>query len=247
MNPLSGLTNSPTSHLQIRLLVADIADLEAERARIQSLIDSYYRRLHHQLGDLMSEIAQLQLQLATRRASQTRRRSDAEAAHSARVRFEQTQHTVQEALANMPTEPDTAVDETELRKLYRQAVAQAHPDLFFNEPDKQKQATAFMAELNEAYERKDLTVVRKLAQQLQDGLLFLDETSLHNDPEALQQLVERLTQRKQALEADIQTLRRQEGYNIMSQSPPEQAVHFDQLQKNLQEHLAILAQSLDTL
>ncbi|WP_144035921.1 J domain-containing protein [Spirosoma fluviale] len=226
-------------------LLTQLATLEAEKKRLQSLVDSYYRRLHHQLGELLTQIIQLQEQLATRRAGQTRRRSDVEAAHQARACFEQTQHRVQEALAHTPTEPDAVGDETELRKLYRQAVAQAHPDLFFTEPDKQERATAFIAQLNEAYGRKDLMGVRQLAQQLQDGLLFLDETTLHNDPEALQQAVERLTQRKQALETDIQTLRQQEGYVIMSQSPTEQAAHFDRLQKNLQEHLAILAQSLD--
>ncbi|MCX6219084.1 J domain-containing protein [Spirosoma sp.] len=238
---------SPINLVDIRNLLTQITTLEAEKVSTQSLIESYYRRLHHQLGDLLSEIAHLQNQIAARRASKTRRRSDVEAARHAHARFEQTQRTIQEALANAPTAPDTIADETELRKLYRKAVAQAHPDRFFKEPDKQKLATAFMAQLNEAYERKDLNVVRQLGQQLQDGLLFLDENSLTHTPKALQQLVERLTQRKQALEVDIQILQQQEGYKIMSQSPPEQVAHFNQLQKNLQEHLAILAQSLHTM
>lgn len=251
MNPIASASlehyPSPISRADVRNLLAQLTTLQTEKDRIQSFIDQYYRRLHHQLGELITQTIQLQAQLAARRARQTRRRSDSEAAHHARARFDQTQRTLQEALAHTPTEPDNAADETELRKLYRQAVAQAHPDRFFNEPDKQAQATVFMTQLNEAYGRKDLMVVRQLAQQLQDGLLFLDETTLHRDPEALQQLVNRLTQRIQALEVDIHTLRQQEGYGVMARSLPEQDAHFDQLQKNLQEHLAVLAQSLDTL
>ncbi|WP_461148969.1 J domain-containing protein [Spirosoma pulveris] len=230
---------------QVQVILPQLTALEAEKVRAQSLIDSYYRRLNHQLSELLGKIAQLQVQLTTRRASQTRRRSDTEAAHQARAHFEQTQQRVQEALAHAPAEPDTVAEENELRKLYRQAVAQAHPDLFFTEPDKQERATAFMVQLNEAYGKKDWTVVRQLTQQLQDGLLFLNEATQPNDPEALRQVVERLTQRKQALETDIQALRQQEGYVIMSRSPAEQDAHFDGLQKNLQEHLAMLAQALD--
>lgn len=225
---------------QIRALQAEITALETEKARIQALIDQYYRRFRQQFGELLRQIIQLQGHLATRRAGQSRRRSDAEVANDYRARYEQTQRKLEEALAHAPAEPD-AIAAADLRHLYRQAVAVAHPDRFFNDPHRMAQATEFMARLNNAYQRQDLATVRHLAQQLQAGFLFMDDAP-QTDPHALQRWFEQLIGQKLTLEADIQALVREEAHIIMTGSPTAQNDHFDQLQKNIWQQLNELTQ-----
>lgn len=98
-----------------------------------------------------------------------------------------------------------------------------------------------MVRLNDACQRQDLATVRHLTQQLQAGFLFMDNVP-QTDPHALQRWFEQLFGQKSTLEADIQDLVREEASIVMSGNPTGQDDHFDQLQKNIRQHLNELSQ-----
>jgi len=200
---------------QIQRLTSLIAQLEEERAGCQYRIDQYYRLFRMHLGDLLTQTVDLQMQLALRRATQTGRRSDAEEAQVWRDRFEQTNQSVREAIAHQPADLDETAEE-ELRRLYRQAVRLAHPDRHANNPDRMAQATAYLARLNDAYQRRDLTAVRRLTQELNDGRVFANGAEATNDLDALSQWHQRLTARQTTLQVEIDRLKADEAYTRMT-------------------------------
>ena len=229
---------------QIRVLETQIAQLEEEKARCQYLIDQYYRLFRLQLGDLLTQTVELQLQLANQRAGQTGRRSDAEEAQSWRDRFNQTNQAVREAIAYQPVDLDEAA-ERELRRLYRQAVTLAHPDRHASNPDRMAQATAYMMRLNEAYQHRDLTAVRQLVQALTDGHLFIAQPEITLDGEALRQWYQRLANRQTALQLEIDLLQRDEGYRRMT-GDTDLTDHFAQLRQQMLQQIDCLHRQLSS-
>lgn len=83
-----------------------------------------------------------------------------------------------------------------LRQFYHHTATRAHPDRFINNPAQQQQTTAFVTQLNEAYASKNPISIRPLAQQLDDGLVFLKETTLPDNPDIWPQLLKKLTKCK---------------------------------------------------
>ena len=236
--PSPSLTIHPgKAHLltQIQLLESRIAQLEEEKARCQSLIDQYYRRFRLHLGDLLTQTVELQMQLAIRRAIQTGRRSDTEEAQSWRDRFEQTNQAVQEAIAYQPVVLDETAEQ-ELRRLYRQTVGLAHPDRHAADPDRMAQATAYMARLNDAYQRRDLTAVRQLAQELNNGRVFENQVEITYDLETLRQWHQRLTDRQTALQMEIDQLQQDEGYRRMAEDT-DLTKHFARLRQQMRQQI----------
>lgn len=227
---------------QIRVLETQIAQLEEEKARCQYLIDQYYRLFRLNLGDLLTQTVDLQMQLAVRRAGQTGRRSDREEAQSWRDRFSQTNQTVREAIAHQPVDLDEAT-ERELRRLYRQAVTLAHPDRHANDPDRMAQATGYMMRLNEAYQRRDLTAVRQLVRELNDGHLFTAQPETALDWEALQQRHQQLIDRQTALQTEIDQVQRDEGYQRMTGNS-NLTDHFTQLRQQMLQQIDHLQRQL---
>lgn len=220
---------------QIRALEPQIALLEEEKAACQYQIDRYYRLFRLQLGDLLTQTVELQVKLSLRRSARTGRRSDAEEAQAWQDKFEQTNRAVREAIAHTATDFNE-IAEQEIRRLYRQAVMLAHPDRHINDPERMAQANAYMAQLNDAYQRRDLATVRQLVQDLNDGLLFLAPPEITLDLDALQQWHQRLADRYTALQAEINRLRADEAYQLISTSP-NLAPHFDTLRERMQQQI----------
>lgn len=227
---------------QIRALSSQIARLEEEKAGCQCCIDQYYRLFRVQLGELLLQTTDLQLKLALQRASQTGRRSDSEEAQSWQERFAQTNRIVQEAIAHQPTQLDETA-ETELRRLYRQAVLLAHPDRHANNPDRVAQATAFMVQLNDAYKQRDLATVRRLVFDLNESHWLTDQAEATYDLAALQQWHERLVDRQTKLQQEINRLKAEESYQLMREGS-DLTTHFSNLRQRMQQQIDHLRQRL---
>ncbi|GAB4049574.1 hypothetical protein [Spirosoma litoris] len=239
MNVQSSL---PTPHpakadllTQIRALEGQIALLEEEKAACQYQIGRYYRLFRLQLGDLLTQTVELQLKLSLRKSAQTGRRSDAEAAKVWQDTFEQTNRAVREAVAHRPTDFDE-ITEREIRLLYRQAVRLAHPDRHVDDPDRMAQATAYMARLNDAYQRRDLTTVRLLVQELNDGLLFMARPETTLDLEALREWHQRLVDRQAGLQTEVNHLKATEAYQLMA-NDIDLIAHFANLREQMQQQI----------
>ncbi len=230
---------------QIRALEPQIARLEEEKAGCQYQIDRYYRLFRLYLGDLLTQMVELQMQLALRRATQTGRRSDAEEAQNWRDRFEQTNQAVREAMAHQPTNLGET-DEHELRRLYRQAVTVAHPDRHTNDPDRTAQATAYMMQLNDAYKRRDLITIRRLVQELDKGRLFTTQPETSYDLDELQQWYQRLTDRQTVLQTEIDQLKTDDAYQLMMANTDLMS-HFSVLRDNMLHQIDHLQRNLQSL
>ncbi|GAB3769557.1 hypothetical protein GCM10028818_05790 [Spirosoma horti] len=230
---------------QIRALESQIALLEEEKAACQYQIDQYYRLFRLHLGDLLTQTVELQLKLAIRRAGQTGRRSDAEDAQTWQDRFEQTNRAVQEAIAHKPADLDDTAEQ-DLRRLYRKAVTLAHPDRHINDPDRVAQATAYMARLNDAYQRRDLAMVRRLVQDLTDGLLFMAPLETTQSMEVLQHLYQRLTGRNTTLQAEINRLKADDAY-CRQTSLTDLMTHFAALREQMKQQINHLQQQFPPL
>lgn len=223
---------------QVRAQEDTVAQLEEEKAGCQYQIEQYYRLLRGRVGDLLTELLAVQLQLARQRAGQTGRRSDAEAARGWQEQLDSTNRVIQDAIAHQPVDlAETA--QPELKRLYRQAVTLAHPDRHANNPDRMAQATAFMMQLNDAYQRQDLPTVRRLVQDLTDGRLFLVQDDTTYSIDTLRQWLQRLTDRQQALQAEIAQLTAESAYQYMTNGT-DLTAHFTQLHTALTQQLAQL-------
>lgn len=227
---------------QIRALESQIALLEEEKAACHYQIDQYYRLFRLHLGDLLTQTVELQLKLSLQRAGQTGRRSDAEEAQTWQDRFEQTNRVVQEAIAHKPTELDQTAEQ-ELRRLYRKAVTLAHPDRHVNDPDRMAQATAYMVRLNDAYQRRDLAMVRQLVRDLTDGLLFMAAPETTHSLEALQEWYQRLMDRQMTLQADITRLKADDAYHQLT-CQVDLMAHFTALRERMQQQINLLQQQI---
>ncbi len=223
---------------QIRALEEAVAGLEVDKAGCQYQIEHYYRLLRGKVGDLLTQLLAAQLQLAQQRAGQTGRRSDAEAARGWQERLGKTNQVIQDAIAHQPVDlAETA--QPELRRLYRQAVTLAHPDRHANDPDRMAQATAFMMQLNDAYQRQDLPTVWRLVQDLTAGRLFLVQNDTTYSIDALRQWLQRLTERQQALQTEIGQLKAESAYQYMTDGT-DLTAHFARMHRELTQQLAQL-------
>lgn len=215
--PTSNLIRNPVPDLlraRIRTLEIEIAVLEEQKRRDESLIDQYHFLIRVHIGDLLIAIADLKAKLAERLARQTRRRSDTDRADNLRSTYERTHQQVSVATDNpLPSLTENA--EIELRRLYRQAATQAHPDRFMNDPVRYALANKYMASLNEAYKQKDLAQLRRLVEDLEDGLIFNTHTDT-DDKAVLEKRLARLLALKTDLMAQIQALQQDEGYQWMT-------------------------------
>ncbi|AKD56082.1 J domain-containing protein [Spirosoma radiotolerans] len=229
---------------KIQRLESSIARLEEEKAACQYQIDQYYRLFRLHLGDLLTQTVDLQLKLALQRARQTGRRSDAEEAQTWQDRFEETNRAVQEAIAHKPTELDETAEQ-DLRRLYRKAVSLAHPDRHVNDPDRMAQATAYMTRLNDAYQRRDLTLVRQLVQDLNNGLLFMPSSETTQTLEALQGVYQRLLDRQTTLQADINQLKANDAYQQLT-SQADLMAHFTGLGEQMKQQIHHLQQQVQS-
>ncbi len=217
--PLStALTSDPSLGLlraRIRTLEMEIAILEEQKQQGESILTQYHYLVRTHLGDLLTAIADLKARIAERQAAQSGRRSDIDQAETLRQSYEQTYSHVADALANpLPTLSDES--QTELRRLFRKAATQAHPDRFANDPVRCKQATDFMTRLNNAYAHKDLDALRQLVDDLNDGLVFDTDLDTNNDLTMLEKQRDRLLALKADLITQIAAIEQNEAYQWMT-------------------------------
>ena len=209
-DPSAGLLRARILTLEI-----EIAVLEEQKQQHESVLTQYQHLIRVHLGDLLTDIADLRAKIAGREALQSGRRSDTERAENLRFASEQTHRHVEEAIANpLPTLTDDG--QAELRRLFRKAAAQAHPDRFINDPIRCKQATEFMARLNAAYAQKDLDTLRRLVDELTDGRVFDTALGTISDQAVLEKRLSRLLALKAELLTQIETIEQDEAYLWMT-------------------------------
>ncbi len=227
--------------MEIRLLETEVAQLETEKADLENKLE--YATIYIQLAlrDLLREKLRVQAILAVYKASQTAKAVDRQQAEEQQRLVEEAENlfdTFQERQQVLENE----VDELSLKKQYREACVMAHPDKFFNNPEKQQKATELMSRLTTAYRDRNADLVREIWQSLCEGIAFGLDWDAPTDSETLKRIWDSLRQKKDDLLTFIEKSQQSNLYQIIQKSSLDEFIAAER-QKLLTE-IEILKQSI---
>jgi hypothetical protein len=205
----------PEERLERAVRVAEQALIEYEIAVETFRIEvENFSRLHHQkLGPMYARLDELDADIAEARAARTGDPEDVRAAQEARARVmpmpgvEELFHGWMDSeglfpeaaamLTEQPVQPPQRVRPSdEARKLYRELVRKAHPDLAQDEEERARR-DEFISRVNTAYGRGDEALLRELAEEWAAGPVPAEWRPSHS--EELYARLEWLSQRKELL------------------------------------------------
>lgn len=205
----------PEERLERAVRVAEQALIEYEIAVETFRIEvENFSRLHHQkLGPMYARLDELDAEIAEAKATRTGDPEDVRAAREARARVmpmpgvEELFHGWMDSeglfpeaaamLTEQPVQPPERVRPSdEVRKLYRELVRKAHPDLAQDEAERARR-DEFIARVNTAYGRGDEALLRELAEEWAAGPVPAEWQPSHS--EELYARLEWLSQRKELL------------------------------------------------
>ncbi|MEV7418515.1 J domain-containing protein [Streptomyces sp. NPDC089919] len=177
----------PEARLERAVRAAEQALIEFEIAVETFRVEvENFSRLHHQkLGPMYARLDELDAQIAEARAARTgdpedlRRARDLRALVMPMPGVDELFHDwldsdgLSDAAGAMLTEqpvrpPERVRPSEEVRKLYRELVRRAHPDLAQDEPERVRR-DGFIARVNAAYGRGDAALLRELAEEWAAG------------------------------------------------------------------------------
>jgi hypothetical protein len=205
----------PEERLERAVRAAEQALIEFEIAvetfRVE--VDNFSRLHHQKLGPMYSRLDELDAEIAEARAARTGDPDDIRKAHEARARVmpmpgvEELFHGWMDSeglfpeavamLTDQPVRPPQRVRPSEeARKLYRELVRKAHPDLAQDE-DERGRRDEFIARVNAAYGRGDEALLRELSEEWAAGPV--PEEWKPSRSEELYARLEWLAQRKEML------------------------------------------------
>lgn len=205
----------PEARLERAVRAAEQALIEFEIAVETFRVEvENFSRLHHQkLGPMYSRLDELEAQIAEARAARTGDPEDIFKAHEARARVmpmpgvEELFHGWMDSdglfpeavamLTDQPVRPPQRVRPSEeARKLFRELVRKAHPDLAQDDGER-KRRDEFISRVNTAYARGDEALLRELAAEWAAGPA--PEEWKPSRSEELYARLEWLSQRKEML------------------------------------------------
>ncbi|WP_329572128.1 hypothetical protein [Streptomyces sp. NBC_01361] len=212
----------PEERLERAVLAAEQALIEYEIAVETFRVEvENFSRLHHQkLGPMYTRLDELEAQIAEAVAARSGDPEDRRKADEARARvmpmpaveelFEQWMDgdglspEASAMLTDQPVRPPQRVRPSdEARKLYRELVRKAHPDLAQDEKDRARR-DEFIVRVNAAYGRGDEALLRELSDEWAAGPV--PEARKPSPSEELYERLEWLAQRKELLTAVAQEL-----------------------------------------
>lgn len=177
----------PEERLERAVRIAEQALIEYEIAVETFRIEvENFSRLHHQkLGPMYARLDELDAQIAEAKAARTGDPEDVRQAHEARARVmpmpgvEELFHGWMDAeglfpeaaamLTDQPVQPPQRVRPSdEARKLFRELVRKAHPDLAQDDVERVRR-DEFISRVNAAYSRGDEPLLRELAEEWAAG------------------------------------------------------------------------------
>ncbi|MFF3886759.1 hypothetical protein [Streptomyces sp. NPDC001914] len=215
VSPAPDAEDRPEARLERAVRAAEQALIEFEIAvetfRVE--VDNFSRLHHQKLGPMYSRLDELEAQIAEARASLTGDPEDIFKAHEARARVmpmpgvEELFHGWMDSdglfpeavamLTDQPVRPPQRVRPSEeARKLFRELVRKAHPDLAQDDTER-KRRDEFIARVNTAYARGDEALLRELAAEWAAGPT--PEEWKPSRSEELYARLEWLSQRKEML------------------------------------------------
>ena len=123
-------------------------------------------------------------------------------------------------------------EKKELKKLYKKAARLCHPDIVADEH--KEQAHEIMQALNDAYAKQNLTEVRKILTNLENGTGFTVSSDAIDDAKILKAKIDEIKSKLHEVESEVEEIQQDETFTTLSELDDWDA-YFDELKKDLQE------------
>ncbi|WP_244413585.1 J domain-containing protein [Streptomyces hygroscopicus] len=238
-----------TRRLAKAVLAAEQALIEFEIAVETFRVEvENFSRLHHQrLGPMYARLDELDAQIAEAVAARTGAPDDIRKAQEARAsvlpmpEVEELFHgwmgsdglfpEAQAMLTEQSVRPPQKVRPSEeARKVYRDLVRKAHPDLARDDAERARR-DAFIARVNAAYGKGDVAVLRELAQEWETGPAPAEERL--SESEELYARLEWLAERKELLAAMASELEESAIGAMIKMAPEDPDALLDEIAEKL--------------
>ncbi|MEU8839073.1 J domain-containing protein [Streptomyces roseus] len=240
----------PEARLERAVRAAEQALIEFEIAVETFRVEvENFSRLHHQkLGPMYSRLDELDALIAEAKAARSGDAEDLRRARDARslvmpmpgvdelfhdwMDSEGISDDASAMLTDRTVRPPQRVRPTEeVRRLYRELVRQAHPDLARDEAERERR-DAFIARVNAAYGRGEERLLRELAEEWAAGPVP-EEVRRLNESEELYARLEWLAQRKELLSAVARELEDSAIGSMLRMAPEDPDRLLDQIAEQL--------------
>jgi len=123
-------------------------------------------------------------------------------------------------------------EKKELKKLFRKAARLCHPDIVINEL--YDQAHEITAQLNEAYEQKDLNRVKKILDMLENGVYFNTSSDKLENAEKLKHKIAELREKVALITQELEAIKEDETFCIIKEID-DWDTYFNEVRENLEE------------
>lgn len=219
---------------EIQRLEEDISLTSQEFNETQKVIHEFSKIHTEELGDLLQEIllqnkmkAEIEVKLAQDDAEKLAELEDAQKDH------EEYTHSYAAAQQQKKFKPLSPQDKKTLKKLYRQASLQCHPDRIVDELH--DEAERFFVELNQAYKSNDLEKVQEIHQQLKKGVMLRKSETI-TELKKLETASNNLKQKLEDWNKKLEDLQQLPTYQMVSKID-DWTVYFAETKIILQEQL----------
>lgn len=215
-------SNSPTAQLtqyqnpeleslraELAILENELAELLIEKGEVQAVLHANNVALHEELGELISQVLEARVRVAeaekaaTKEQATERKQQANEKAHQAQREYEQFKEQQEEMADAEPIVELPDEQKKELESLYKKSVQKSHPDRLSE--SQRAAATEMMQELNNARQQQDLTCMRELFEQIQNGEWDSAADSI-TDTQILQQRIAMIRDRIAAVKTELQNI-----------------------------------------
>lgn len=220
--------------IKIPLLEADIALLEEKYASLSVKVEQFLLSVHRAVGNLLLAWKLLMIQRAAKRAEKTDSKADKIEHEEARQSYEQAKETFEQAKAAPVLQELSSGQQTDMKKMYREAVMLAHPDKYQHQPEKQAQANRMMAALSEAYKMNDYEKVKSFWEDLKKGVAFSLSLNEVDSLEQLEAYFKKLLTKKEFLLNQLGTLQQSDDYK-----------NWEQFHDNIDEYVKLIKEDLE--
>ena len=191
--------------MELAQLEAALTELVIEKSECLSKIAEFNAAYMENLGEILEKILQLRLQQEEARATP----ETDEDLKKARSEYEDF---TQQKADTPPTHHLDDEQKRELKKLFKQAAHQCHPDRLPD--DKKEDGTRMFQELEAAHREQNLARVREILQKLQTGDWAAGSATVA-DKEILRQRIARLRERIVAVRAEINAIHDDDTWQLI--------------------------------
>ncbi len=209
---------------RVALLGQEIEELKQALGRFQVEYNARVGRLYVELDklELLIQEYRLRIQLIAERGRQVRLQEiEDKLKRRFSARWQETRQTeretsgASEAYERQKAEPELDEETAqELKRLYRELAKRFHPDLAETEEERQENSD-LMAEINEAYARKDLDKLKEIAEREGERLRSVPGETQAEKLARLIRESHRLDSVIQRLQGDLEELKRSPTWEMM--------------------------------